>query len=126
MVPNMLACPPASRPRPRPYTHTCTHAACLPAFPTRYAKDEVDHEIADDLAEEHGWKLVHGDVFRPPAHLSLLSACVGTGMQLGLLGLCVIGLTIAGGGGCWQCTACHIQTYSSMLQLHHLLCVCIP
>jgi hypothetical protein len=49
-----------------------------------------------DLNEETGWKLVHGDVFRPPAHRMLLAACVGTGIQLVMLGLCVILLTIMG------------------------------
>ena len=32
-----------------------------------------------DGGEESGWKLVHGDVFRPPRHPELLSALVGTG-----------------------------------------------
>lgn len=43
-----------------------------------------------------GWKLVHGDVFRPPRHLELLAALIGTGVQLSLLILCVILITIAG------------------------------
>jgi hypothetical protein len=29
--------------------------------------------------EESGWKLVHGDVFRPPKHLAVLAALLGTG-----------------------------------------------
>ena len=38
----------------------------------------------DDGAEESGWKLVHGDVFRPPQNMTmLLSVLVGTGCQLG-------------------------------------------
>jgi hypothetical protein len=49
-----------------------------------------------ELSEERGWRLVHGDVFRPPPRLELLAACVGTGMQLALLGLAVIAATIAG------------------------------
>lgn len=49
-----------------------------------------------DLNEETGWKLVHGDVFRPPAHRMLLAAAVGTGIQLVMLGLFVILLTIMG------------------------------
>lgn len=32
--------------------------------------------------EETGWKLVHGDVFRPPVHPMLLSVFVGTGTQM--------------------------------------------
>ena len=42
------------------------------------------------------WKLVHGDVFRPPRFLELLAALVGTGVQLALLVLSVILITIAG------------------------------
>ncbi len=65
--------------------------------PTRYAKIEDDLESLErDLSEESGWKLVHGDVFRPPHSLITLAACVGTGMQLALLSLSVILLTIAG------------------------------
>ena len=32
--------------------------------------------------DESGWKQVHGDVFRPPQHLSLFCALVGSGSQL--------------------------------------------
>ena len=39
-------------------------------------------ETAEDAAEETGWKLVHGDVFRPPGNASLLSVFVGLGVQL--------------------------------------------
>ena len=39
-------------------------------------------DAAEEAQEETGWKLVHGDVFRPPAHASLLSVCCGTGVQL--------------------------------------------
>ena len=35
-----------------------------------------------DSAEETGWKLVHGDVFRTPANPSLLSVLLGSGAQL--------------------------------------------
>mmetsp|Transcript_128304 Transcript_128304/g.256254 ORF Transcript_128304/g.256254 Transcript_128304/m.256254 type:complete len:618 (-) Transcript_128304:142-1995(-) len=37
---------------------------------------------AEDTAEETGWKLVHGDVFRKPRHSKALAVCVGSGMQL--------------------------------------------
>ena len=36
----------------------------------------------DDIQEEFGWKLVHGDVFRAPAHRMFLSVFVGNGIQL--------------------------------------------
>jgi transmembrane 9 superfamily protein 2/4 len=32
--------------------------------------------------EETGWKLVHGDVFRPPSHPMLLSILIGSGVQI--------------------------------------------
>eukprot|EP00850_Spirogloea_muscicola_P016317 SM000131S26747 [mRNA] locus=s131:285974:290027:+ [translate_table: standard] len=49
-----------------------------------------------DVSEESGWKLVHGDVFRSPRYLVLLSALVGTGAQLTLLVLFVILIAIVG------------------------------
>jgi len=36
----------------------------------------------NEEAEETGWKLVHGDVFRPPARPMLLSVFVGNGIQI--------------------------------------------
>jgi len=39
-------------------------------------------EVSDDVEEETGWKLVHGDVFRPPKAGMMLSVLVGTGVQL--------------------------------------------
>lgn len=39
-------------------------------------------ETAEEAAEETGWKLVHGDVFRPPPYASWLAVAVGTGVQL--------------------------------------------
>lgn len=53
----------------------------------------AEHCIACCLGR---WKLVHGDVFRPPKYLELLAALVGTGVQLALLVLSVILITIAG------------------------------
>ncbi|XP_058068989.1 transmembrane 9 superfamily member 7 [Magnolia sinica] len=38
-------------------------------------------ETQDEAQEETGWKLVHGDVFRPPINSSLLCVYVGTGVQ---------------------------------------------
>ena len=51
------------------------------------------------MSEESGWKLVHGDVFRPPRHLALLASLIGTGVQLALLILATILITIAGESG---------------------------
>ncbi|XP_051204160.1 transmembrane 9 superfamily member 10 [Lolium perenne] len=38
-------------------------------------------DVEEDAQEETGWKLVHGDVFRPPANAELLCVYVGTGVQ---------------------------------------------
>eukprot|EP01105_Mastigella_eilhardi_P023224 TRINITY_DN581_c0_g1_i1.p1 TRINITY_DN581_c0_g1~~TRINITY_DN581_c0_g1_i1.p1 ORF type:complete len:686 (-),score=219.84 TRINITY_DN581_c0_g1_i1:116-1963(-) len=43
----------------------------------KYSSKEVESE-----AEETGWKLLHADVFRPPAHRLLLSVFVGFGAQV--------------------------------------------
>lgn len=46
----------------------------------RYAAADDELEALErDVSEETGWKLVHGDVFRPPPHLGMLGALVGTG-----------------------------------------------
>jgi transmembrane 9 superfamily protein 2/4 len=41
----------------------------------------------DDVEEEFGWKLVHGDVFRPPTKCLILSVFVGTGIQISVMSL---------------------------------------
>ena len=51
---------------------------------SRYALMEQGGDSA--MTEETGWKLVHGDVFRPPPHPELLCAVLGNGMQL----LCIV------------------------------------
>uniref|UniRef100_A0A453LM41 Transmembrane 9 superfamily member n=1 Tax=Aegilops tauschii subsp. strangulata TaxID=200361 RepID=A0A453LM41_AEGTS len=38
-------------------------------------------ETQEEAQEETGWKLVHGDVFRPPVNSDLLCVFVGTGVQ---------------------------------------------
>ncbi|XP_031130961.1 transmembrane 9 superfamily member 1 [Ipomoea triloba] len=63
----------------------------------KYAREDDDLESLErDVSEESGWKLVHGDVFRTPCNLVLLSALVGTGAQLALLVLLVILFAIVG------------------------------
>ena len=42
----------------------------------------TEHLEAQDDAEETGWKLVHGDVFRAPAHPALFSVLLGSGAQM--------------------------------------------
>lgn len=36
----------------------------------------------EDVQEDSGWKLIHGDVFRPPSNPMLLSVFLGSGVQL--------------------------------------------
>jgi len=36
----------------------------------------------DEAYEETGWKLVHGDIFRPPQHRAFFVANLGAGIQL--------------------------------------------
>lgn len=38
--------------------------------------------LQEDAQEEFGWKLVHGDVFRPPRRAMLLSVFIGSGSQV--------------------------------------------
>jgi len=47
------------------------------------AYNEMAMLSGDDDIEETGWKLLHGDVFRPPKYPMLLSIFVGTGAQIG-------------------------------------------
>ncbi|KAI1328357.1 endomembrane protein EMP70 [Xylariaceae sp. FL0255] len=42
----------------------------------------ADGGLEDGVQEDSGWKLVHGDVFRTPAHPLLLSVFLGNGVQL--------------------------------------------
>merc|ERR1719183_1211639 len=47
----------------------------------------------EEIAEETGWKLVHGEVFRKPQFSKVLVAALGSGMQL--LGMAVVTLVFA-------------------------------
>eukprot|EP01060_Flectonema_neradi_P003330 TRINITY_DN1213_c0_g2_i1.p1 TRINITY_DN1213_c0_g2~~TRINITY_DN1213_c0_g2_i1.p1 ORF type:complete len:656 (+),score=79.85 TRINITY_DN1213_c0_g2_i1:41-1969(+) len=47
----------------------------------------------EDLLDEWGWKLIEGDVFRPPAHPQIFAAVIGTGTQL--IGMSCAVLTFA-------------------------------
>lgn len=42
----------------------------------------ADGDVEDGVAEDSGWKLVHGDVFRPPKNPLFLSVLLGNGAQL--------------------------------------------
>jgi transmembrane 9 superfamily protein 2/4 len=56
---------------------------------------EYDNQAlsAEEQQEETGWKLVHGDVFRPPKHGGWFTVMVGSGVQV--LGMTVVTLLFA-------------------------------
>lgn len=58
----------------------------------RYNRDD---DIEETL-EETGWKLVHGDVFRPPKHTKLLASLVGSGLQIFCMALITIVFAMLG------------------------------
>lgn len=43
-----------------------------------------------------GWKMLHGDVFRPPKGLELFTACIGVGAQILVVVAAVFALALAG------------------------------
>ncbi|KIW10437.1 hypothetical protein PV08_11401 [Exophiala spinifera] len=47
--------------------------------------------VGDDIQEDSGWKLVHGDVFRSPRYILALSVLLGNGAQLFVM----TGVTVA-------------------------------
>lgn len=47
-------------------------------------------DLAEDIQEESGWKLIHGDIFRPPINRMILSIFVGSGFQLFLMAFVTI------------------------------------
>ncbi|KAI8592045.1 hypothetical protein BDZ88DRAFT_409424 [Geranomyces variabilis] len=59
----------------------------------RYDREEGLLDL-DREPEDYGWKQVHGDVFRSPPRLTMLSTFIGSGLQLLVLTVCSIFLTI--------------------------------
>ena len=53
------------------------------------AKYNTDDDLEESI-EETGWKLVHGDVFRPPNNNRLFASIIGSGVQI----FCMMGITI--------------------------------
>lgn len=47
-------------------------------------------DLSEDVQEDYGWKLVHGEVFRPPQNPMILSVFVGNGAQL----IAMVGVTL--------------------------------
>jgi len=53
-------------------------------------------ETVEEAQEETGWKLVHGDVFRPPAAPGMLSVLCGCGVQLTGMGVVTVLFAVLG------------------------------
>uniref|UniRef100_A0A8C9EMW3 Transmembrane 9 superfamily member n=1 Tax=Pavo cristatus TaxID=9049 RepID=A0A8C9EMW3_PAVCR len=69
--------------------------------------------LQEDTMEESGWKLVHGDVFRPPQYPMILSSLLGSGIQLFCMILIVIFVAMLGmlspsSRGALMTTACFL------------------
>lgn len=64
----------------------------------RYNSVIMDEESSalDDVSEEVGWKLVHGDVFRKPRHSKLLAVFTGSGIQILCMSLVCLVLAAVG------------------------------
>ncbi|KAH0510382.1 Transmembrane 9 superfamily member 4 [Microtus ochrogaster] len=72
-----------------------------------------EDELTEDTMEESGWKLVHGDVFRPPQYPMILSSLLGSGIQLFCMILIVIFVAMLGmlspsSRGALMTTACFL------------------
>lgn len=55
--------------------------------------ENIDGADFDDVT---GWKLLHGDVFRPPQKSGLLAVCVGSGAQVFVMTACTLVLALMG------------------------------
>lgn len=53
-------------------------------------------DSGEDVQEEFGWKLVHGDVFRPPRKGMLLSVLLGSGVQVFFMTLVTLAFACLG------------------------------
>ncbi|XP_068965508.1 transmembrane 9 superfamily member 4 [Bombus flavifrons] len=63
----------------------------------RYNAGESDSLAGlDEAIEETGWKLVHGDVFRPPPNPRLFAAVIGSGIQIFFMALITIFFAMLG------------------------------
>ncbi|KAK9333169.1 hypothetical protein V1520DRAFT_271225 [Lipomyces starkeyi] len=54
---------------------------------------EDDKELPEDIG---GWKLVHGDVFRPPVHKGVLASLIGTGVQMFVMAFSILFIAALG------------------------------
>ena len=64
----------------------------------KYNSVIMDEESSslDDISEEAGWKLVHGDVFRKPRHSKLLAVFIGSGIQILCMAFVCLALAAVG------------------------------
>ncbi|XP_043494747.1 transmembrane 9 superfamily member 2 isoform X1 [Polistes fuscatus] len=62
----------------------------------RYNQAYFQIESGEDAQEEFGWKLVHGDVFRPPRKGMLLSVLLGSGIQVFFMTLVTLAFACLG------------------------------
>ncbi|TYJ56798.1 hypothetical protein B9479_002408 [Cryptococcus floricola] len=53
-------------------------------------------DLADDVQEDYGWKLVHGEVFRLPQRPMLLSVMVGNGSHLVMISIVTLVFALFG------------------------------
>ncbi|KAL0246404.1 hypothetical protein GEMRC1_007616 [Eukaryota sp. GEM-RC1] len=55
---------------------------------TRTLKSDLfryNNPSLDEYEEDYGWKMIHGDVFRPPRFPSFFASCIGSGVQIGVM-----------------------------------------
>ena len=62
----------------------------------RYNQLDQSEEAREEAREETGWKLVFGDVFRPPKNASLLAVFIGSGVQILGMTCFTIGFAVFG------------------------------
>ncbi|KAG8042624.1 hypothetical protein G9C98_005258 [Cotesia typhae] len=62
----------------------------------RYNQAYFQIESGEDAQEEFGWKLVHGDVFRPPRKGMLLAVFLGSGVQVFFMTLVTLAFACLG------------------------------
>ncbi|CAF4080209.1 unnamed protein product [Rotaria sp. Silwood2] len=79
-----------------------------------------NQEDSDDVTEETGWKLVHGDVFRPPRGKNFLAALIGSGIQIFLMSLIVIvfgalGMLSPSSRGALITAACFLYVFMGLI-----------
>lgn len=56
-----------------------------------FALTNICSPLQEDVQEDWGWKLVHGEVFRPPTNVLPLSVLVGNGTQLAAMAAVTLG-----------------------------------